>query len=175
MLPATTQPLALDADLKAALQRLASLGQTTLSELDTLKNAFNPLQSLVAVGLQMNQFLYNSQWLNILFDKNRQEDVQDSLSELRDIQQAGTTRWSQAQQQLLKDSLSDLQQAFTSLQPQQSLQQNLARIINQKIDSYTQLQQDLSQQAATLNAIGSAYSAWWQSTVEKFSTRTPAL
>ncbi len=155
-----------DSDLQQAMTRAADVFQSSFTELDLLKNAFNPIQNFMEVSNQVTNLLSSINWLNAFKPSIDLAVYQSSMSELMEVQKASMEKLSEVQKKILQDSLQEFKQTSSSTSAEQSPQKNLANMINASIDGYEKLQSDLGEQGAILNSINAAYLAWFQKTIQ---------
>ena len=156
---------ALDDDLKKALERVNNTFKTSMEEAALMKNAFNPMQSMVQVSEQVTKFFSDANWVKLMSPNHDKTVYKDSFTELMEIQKAGFEKLSKAQKELVTDAMKDTANTAKSVKPGSPPQKNLAAYINANLDGLEQIQKDISAQASIMGSMQTAYMAWLEKTL----------
>ncbi len=155
----------LDDELKEAFERVNTTFKTSIEEAALLKNAVNPMQSVVQVSEQITKFFSGADWAKLLSPKHDAEVYKSSFSELMEIQKASIEKLSKSQKELIGDTLKDVANTAKSVKPDVSPQKNLAAYINANLDGLEKIQKDMASQASLMGSIHTAYMAWLEKTL----------
>lgn len=164
----STTPNFIDPSLTAALQHWSAYSAESTRNALVVMQAITPVKDTLQVTQQVLDSMQHVDWTPLNQKVADPEVYSTAYNELTDIQIATVKKLYEGYGELLSTAKKSGQQLAEVGEGADSPQQWLAAWLEANLAIVKEYQNDISDQADSLNAIQAAYKAWFQKTIESF-------